>query len=241
MLLNPKNRATILVAPSDYAAHQTVETALQKLWCRSQENPCGCTACRMIKNRTHHYLRWIIPEQGYKIEHIQPLLHTTRFTRTAEESLVFVLDKAETFTPAVANRLLVLLEEPAEGYYFIIITKNIDAIIPTIISRCLVQTIEQNYADIPELCQVFTGMSLPPLQQFYKILRETKIDHRTSKHYFDLIKTMHIKELFKHYDHVRSRPKKNNIIKTLNSFATRLPAQGGSDLFWKLLYFSWPS
>lgn len=243
MLLNSKNQATILVAPSEQAAENHIEKFLQTLWCKTKEQPCGCSSCRMIKNRTYFHQRWISPEKGYKIEDIKPVLHISQFTRSESESFVFILDKAETFTPAVANRLLILLEEPPTGYYFILITKNISAILPTIVSRCFLHVLseEQDRADLSRLCQAFTGMKLPPMQQFYTILKEERTDHRTSKQYLDIIRTIHTKELFKHYDHTTSRNKKNKIIDLLNSFSQQLPRQGGSDLFWKLLYFSWPS
>ncbi|MBL4587967.1 hypothetical protein JKY79_01340 [Candidatus Babeliales bacterium] len=243
MLFNNKNQATIIVTPSERAAESYIEKGLKNLWCKTKESPCGCSCCRMIKNRTYFHQMWISPEKGYKIEDIKPVLHISKYSRSENESFVFILDKAETFTPAVANRLLILLEEPPTGYYFILITKNISAIIPTIISRCFIEVLSKQHdlEHLSKLCQAFTGINLPPMQQLYTILKEEKPDHRVSKQYLDIIRSIHIKESFKHYDHKTSRNKKNRIINLLNLFSQQLPRQGGSDLFWKLLYFSWPS
>jgi hypothetical protein len=243
MLLHPKHQATLLVSPSYEATATYIENTLQKLWCTSNEEACGCSECRMLKNRTHPRVIWIFPEQGYKIEHIQPLLHLTQFSRTADDPLVFVIDKAETLTNAVANRLLITLEEPPEGYYFIIATLNLDLILPTIVSRCMLHTItEKSYfgQELPKICQIFTGIFLPDQKKFDWIMKTEYPDHRASRHYFDIIRAIHIQELKKHYDHQTSRAKKYKIIETLNQFAHRLPSQGNARFFWKLLYLAWP-
>lgn len=48
---------------------------------------------------------------------------------------VCIIDEAQTMMPAVANSLLKTLEEPAENLYFILITHDINALLPTIVSR----------------------------------------------------------------------------------------------------------
>lgn len=243
MLLHPKHQATLLVAPAHETGATYIENSLQKLWCTTQEEDCGCADCRMIKNRNHPRLVWIFPDNGYKIEHIQSLLHLTQFSRDQTDPLVFIIDKAETLTNAVANRLLIILEEPPEGYYFIISTLNLDFILPTIVSRCMVHTItEKAYfgQELPKICQAFTSMYLPDPKNFDWILKKEYPDHRSSRNYFDMIRAIHIQELKKHYDHSTSRAKKMRIIETLNRFASRLPSQGNARFFWKLLYIAWP-
>jgi DNA polymerase-3 subunit gamma/tau len=51
---------------------------------------------------------------------------------------VFLLDEAHMLTPEAASALLKTLEEPPESVIFILATTRLDAMLPTIVSRCLV-------------------------------------------------------------------------------------------------------
>lgn len=48
---------------------------------------------------------------------------------------VCIIDEAQTMMPAIANSLLTTLEEPAGNIFFILITHDLNALLPTIISR----------------------------------------------------------------------------------------------------------
>lgn len=48
---------------------------------------------------------------------------------------VCIIDEAQTMMPAIANAMLKTLEEPEGNVYFILITHDLDALLPTIISR----------------------------------------------------------------------------------------------------------
>ena len=54
---------------------------------------------------------------------------------------VFIFWGAETMKPQSSNKLLKILEEPPSDTYFILITQNIQEILPTIISRCQISTL----------------------------------------------------------------------------------------------------
>ncbi len=48
---------------------------------------------------------------------------------------LFVLDRFQTVTPLVQNKLLKVFEEPPEGVYFLLGTTNAHAVLPTVVSR----------------------------------------------------------------------------------------------------------
>ena len=61
------------------------------------------------------------------------------FSQTALEEkgiMVYVINEIENMTPDAANSLLKFLEEPSEGTYAILTSKNEAKVLPTIISRC---------------------------------------------------------------------------------------------------------
>jgi hypothetical protein len=79
-------------------------------------------------------------------------------------------------SPAAANSLLKIVEEPPPGFQFIFLATRRDIIVPTIVSRCLVHVLggdEQLEQDRVSFCKFFTesheipkntpGISLPAL------------------------------------------------------------------------------
>lgn len=54
---------------------------------------------------------------------------------------VFILWGVETMLPQASNRLLKILEEPPKNSFYILVTNNLHNVLPTIISRCQISTL----------------------------------------------------------------------------------------------------
>lgn len=67
---------------------------------------------------------------------IKNLLNKLSTTSQFNNKKVYIIDKTEYLSDTVFNAILKTLEEPKEGIYAILISNNIDAVKPTIISRC---------------------------------------------------------------------------------------------------------
>lgn len=67
---------------------------------------------------------------------IKDLLNKLSTTSQFNNKKVYIIDKTENLSDTVFNAILKTLEEPKEGIYAILISNNIDAVKPTIISRC---------------------------------------------------------------------------------------------------------
>ncbi len=67
---------------------------------------------------------------------IKDLLNKLSTTSQFNNKKVYIIDKTEYLSDTVFNAILKTLEEPKEGIYAILISNNIDAVEPTIISRC---------------------------------------------------------------------------------------------------------
>lgn len=127
---------TLLIEGACDQAQEFATQALCGYFCRSENSSdCFCVDCRRIKQRQHPSFLWICPEKDYTIDEVDVIFEKVRFTLEDNEKYFFVLEKAQTFNAATANRLLKLLEEPPRGYVFILLTTNKNAILPTIISR----------------------------------------------------------------------------------------------------------
>ena len=81
---------------------------------------------------------------GINNEEIEKLLQymTTKSTRS-DGKRVYIINGLERISKEISNKILKFLEEPEENIYAILLTANVDKILPTIISR--VQTINLHF------------------------------------------------------------------------------------------------
>ena len=59
-------------------------------------------------------------------------------SHTIDGNKVILINNAESLTLNAANALLKILEEPPENSYIILTTENISSLLPTIVSRCVI-------------------------------------------------------------------------------------------------------
>lgn len=98
-----------------------------------------CIDCQKVLN--HQYADIIEidgEEENIKKKHIENIQETFKKSSLEGKAKVYILKNVEKTTKEAMNALLKILEEPTEGIYAIFTTKNINRILPTIISRCQV-------------------------------------------------------------------------------------------------------
>ena len=113
--------------------------------CTGDGAPCGtCESCRQFASGTNLNYLELAPETEGKAK---PILRIDRvreaMTRIARKAAgsggrrVLVMDDAEAMNEPAENSLLKTLEEPAGDVTFILITRARRALLPTILSRCV--------------------------------------------------------------------------------------------------------
>ncbi len=131
----------------------------QSLLCllpHSNGEPCNaCASCSWFAQGNHPDFRLLSPEQdaddeaeststkktGKKTQisvvQVRELADFLTLSSHQSEGLrVVLIHPAETLNPASANGLLKMLEEPPAGVIFILVTHQLNRLLPTIISRC---------------------------------------------------------------------------------------------------------
>ncbi len=113
------------------------------LLCQHQEvtaRPCGeCRACQLIGSESHPDLHVVESEQvgaNLKIDQVRRLEHTLMLTPVEGRCQVAVLRRFEEATPSAANALLKTLEEPPSHVVLVVLAREADLLLPTIVSRC---------------------------------------------------------------------------------------------------------
>ena len=99
---------------------------------------CGtCSVCKRIQARVYPDVFILEPEGAfYKIDQLRTMQSIALSSPHEARYKIFVLRQAERMRQEGANSLLKILEEPYPHVIFVLLTDNISAILPTVISRC---------------------------------------------------------------------------------------------------------
>ena len=236
-------QAQLLTGSAEATEKKTTEILKLHL-CKTKKATCICVQCKKIKSQTHHGIVQICPAGEYKISDVEVIFEKTRFALDDNENFFFVLKKAHTINSATANRLLKTLEEPPAGYHFILETTNLDAIIPTIKSRC----------HIINLSGQDDGNMHPLLQFFYlpaKLDDPAGFDAELRKHHLSCSQSAEFlgcmlqtfSTQFSNDIRKGKTARKNRLTEILELLKTQIktpPQQGSSKIFWRNLYLRFP-
>jgi DNA polymerase-3 subunit gamma/tau len=100
-------------------------------------NPCNtCENCTQITAGSAMDVLEIDGASNRGIEEIRNLRESVRFTPTAGQYKVVIIDEVHMLTKEAFNALLKTLEEPPRHVIFIFATTEIFKVLPTILSRC---------------------------------------------------------------------------------------------------------
>lgn len=104
----------------------------------SLDDPEDDFHCRQVDQGVHPDLRVLAPEPGKDIgvDAIREVLEECRSFPLHTKVRFFLIDGADRLTTAAANALLKTLEEPPRISRFFLLAERLDAVLPTITSRC---------------------------------------------------------------------------------------------------------
>ncbi len=99
---------------------------------------CGkCPSCSGVLNETNQNLIIVEPSgNSIKIEKIHQVNSLLSLTPSFGGHRFVIIDDAQAMNPNAMNALLKILEEPPDKTVFILISPNINGLLPTIASRC---------------------------------------------------------------------------------------------------------
>jgi DNA polymerase-3 subunit delta' len=105
-----------------------------------QKGTDNCENCRLVAEQKHPDLHIITPggAAGYLAEQMQELFNDVSLAPVQSARKIYLITQAELMSGSFANAFLKTLEEPPPSVVFILITSSIEAVLPTIRSRCQV-------------------------------------------------------------------------------------------------------
>lgn len=221
------------------AVHARTIKHLQKTFCQKQG--CGsCRTCTLIDDHRHHNILWLAPQKNqYTRVELDGITQKMAFALDPQEQFVFVIEDAELLSAACANSLLKAIEEPPQGYSFILLAERADLVLPTIRSRCL-EYICQGIAGTsyyPELCALFQKPSLRALGEFATVYDRCQPSEQETFDILDQLLLYWRSELMKQLTQSSERrAHAQAMLDHLCAAYQQPPMPGSAKLFWRTLF-----
>ncbi|MCJ7738561.1 MAG: DNA polymerase III subunit delta' [Anaerolineae bacterium] len=135
------SHAYLITGPSGVGKTTLALEFAAALFCESEERrPCGaCSGCRRVAAGSHpdlHLVESASSGTSLKIEQIRALQHSLALTPAEGSWRVAILQRLEEATAAATNALLKSLEEPPSYVVMLVLARDAESLLPTIVSRC---------------------------------------------------------------------------------------------------------
>jgi DNA polymerase-3 subunit delta' len=109
---------------------------------RGETDPCGeCHSCRQALSDNHPDIIWVTHEKPntISVDDIRTQVNSDVGIKPYSSAhKIYLISEAEKMTVQAQNAILKTLEEPPEYAVIILLVTNVNALLPTIISRCVV-------------------------------------------------------------------------------------------------------
>lgn len=116
------------------------ETALalvEAIFCNGNDGCGECSSCRKVAGLNHPDLHIVQPDGAFiKIDQIRELQKELSYRPFEAPKKACIIEDADKMNISAANAFLKTLEEPSGDAILILMTTHVDAVIPTILSRC---------------------------------------------------------------------------------------------------------
>ena len=114
---------------------------------------CKCKSCKQMDTDNQPDVTWVTHDKPnvISVEEIRDQVNKDITIKPySSRYKIYVIDDAQLLNANAQNALLKTIEEPPEYAIIFLLTSNIDKILPTIISRCIVLNIKPVMGSTPE-------------------------------------------------------------------------------------------
>jgi len=158
---------------------------------------CGhCLSCRVFESGNHPDIFFISGTKttGIGVEDVRNQIVQEMATSPFKYKYkVFIIDNAETLTPAAQNALLKTIEEPAPYGVFLFLATHIHSFLPTVLSRCITIKLEEKFVVsdhevfAEDLASSITNMDIIETLALYKRFEPYKESRESMSELLDML------------------------------------------------------
>ena len=116
-------------------------------------NPCGlCKSCIQAESGNHPDIIWVTHEKySIGVDDIRNQLNNNISIKPYSGPYkIYIIPDADKMTEQAQNALLKTIEEPPEYAVILLLTNNVDSLLPTILSRCVTLNLKPVKTDLIE-------------------------------------------------------------------------------------------
>ena len=116
-------------------------------------NPCGlCKSCLQTESKNHPDIIWVTHEKySIGVDDIRNQInHDISIKPYSSPYKIYIVPDAEKMTEQAQNALLKTIEEPPQYAIILLLTNNIERLLPTILSRCVTLNLKPVKTDLIE-------------------------------------------------------------------------------------------
>ena len=132
------SHAYLFVGPNQVGKRTLGNALSQAILCTEENAPCGtCRSCQLIHRGRHPDVQVVASDGNrIKIEAIREMQHLVALSPVEGPYRIILIPEFDRATTSAANALLKTLEEPPSTVILILTATNVEALLPTIVSRC---------------------------------------------------------------------------------------------------------
>lgn len=234
--MNKLHPAYLWIGTQDILKNQALNL-LKKIYCSS--GGCNkCVDCFSLNQKKHFSVRFLHPENQYTTAQLEVIFKTIRFALNKNENFFFVLERADLLTTVCANSLLKSLEEPPEGYHFILLSPKKEGILPTIASRCIIEYFQESNFEYHSLFKFFLDELDLNQNEFAEEISQNKFSETETAILIDQLYEHWLKKYQSALETTDKSilEKSEKVISILNEARENLPMPGSSKIFLKNLF-----
>lgn len=144
-----------------------------------------CISCQKADSGNHPDLKQIKPDGSYlKIDQIRELRREILYKPYESKRKVYIIYQVDRMTTEAANSLLKTLEDPPPHGVLILLTNNLNQLLPTVISRCelvrfkrvpdklIAERLAADYELSPEKRQLITSLAFGKVKSAVQLAEE---------------------------------------------------------------------
>jgi len=129
--------AYLFSGPEGIGKKMVATAFIEALFCGKTEGCGECISCRKILSGNHPDIHTLEPDgQFIKVDQVRELQKDLSYKPYEAPRKACIINGADRFNQSSGNSLLKTLEEPPGNALMILLAANIDAVLPTIRSRC---------------------------------------------------------------------------------------------------------
>ncbi len=127
----------LFFGPSGVGKRLVAKTLIKDLFCKTKDHCDECPSCIKIEKEEFEGFHTLKPDGKFiKVDAVRDLLQKLNLQNLHSATAILIED-AEKLNPQAANALLKTFEEPPPNTYFILLSNQVQSLLPTIRSRAL--------------------------------------------------------------------------------------------------------